>query len=509
MLPFGRLSGVLQPLFSFRSERDAGVGDFAALDPFFAWMQRAQQRMLMVLPLLPTTPGDPSPYSTRSAFGLNPLFIHLDWLPEGVRWTDAEKKQLELARASATIRYELVFPLKTAALERAFAVFEKQGPTARSAEFDQFCAAQHGWLTNYALYSALSESFDAKPWWEWPTPLAKRERAALEDAQRLHASRIRFFQWLQWVCDSQWQKVRAQTKARHVLLCGDEPFIIGQDSADCWANQKYLRRDARLGVPPDDFSAEGQDWGLPWFDFEAMERDGDTWIKARAKAAAATYDTRRIDHAIGYFRQYVRDAKTPKGRFMPAEEPAQQHRGERNFRILSEGTSIVAEDLGVIPRFAKDTLARLGLPGYQVMRWAREDGVYRDPHHYPEVSLVTTGTHDTETMRSWWETAQDWERETVCRVWPELRRLTPPPKTFTADVHEALLQAALGAQSDWCILPWSDVFGESERINTPGTVGPHNWAYRMKPNVETLTVADEPVRVADWLARLTRETRRS
>lgn len=224
---------------------------------------RAQQRMLMVLPLLPTTPGDPSPYSTRSAFGLNPLFIHLDWLPEGVTWTAAEKQQLELARASPTIRYDLVFPLKTAALERAFAVFEKQGPTARSAEFDQFCTAQHGWLSNYALYSALSESFDAKPWWEWPAPLAKRALPALSDAQRLHASRIRFFQWLQWVCDSQWRTVRAQAKARHVLLCGDEPFIIGQDSADCWANQTYLRRDARLGVPPDDFSTEGQDWGLP------------------------------------------------------------------------------------------------------------------------------------------------------------------------------------------------------------------------------------------------------
>lgn len=509
MLPFGRLSGILQPLFSFRSERDAGVGDFAALDPFFAWMQRAQQRMLMVLPLLPTTPGDPSPYSTRSAFGLNPLFIHLDWLPEGVRLTDAEKKQLELARASPTIRYDLVFPLKTAVLERAFDAFEKQGPSARSAEFDRFCDAQHFWLGNYALYSTLSESFDAKPWWEWPAPLAARTRTAIDEARAKHARRIRFHQWLQWVCDAQWQRVRKQAKERHVLLCGDEPFIIGQDSADCWANQQYLRRDARLGVPPDDFSADGQDWGLPWFDFVAMEKGADTWIKARAKAAAATYDTRRIDHAIGYFRQYIRDAATPKGRFVPSEEPAQQARGERNFRLLSEGTSIVAEDLGVIPRFAKDTLARLGLPGYQVMRWAREDGVYRDPHHYPEVSLVTTGTHDTEMMRTWWETAQPWERETVCRVWPEMRRFDPPPAEFTQHVHEALLQSALNAQSDWCIIPWGDVFGESERVNTPGSVGPHNWSYRMRPTVESLVTREDTTRAADWLARLTRESRRS
>ena len=148
MLPFGRLSGILQPLFSFRSEADGGVGDFAALDPFFAWMQRAQQRMLMVLPLLPTTPGDPSPYSTRSAFGLNPLFIHLEWMPEGVAWSDAEKKQLAEARASPTIRYDLVFPLKTSALERAFATFEAQGATViadtRALHGDPGCTIRRG-----------------------------------------------------------------------------------------------------------------------------------------------------------------------------------------------------------------------------------------------------------------------------------------------------------------------------------------------------------------------------
>jgi 4-alpha-glucanotransferase len=509
MLPFGRLSGVLQPMFSFRSDADCGVGDFAALDPFFSWMQRAQQRMLMVLPLLPTTPGDPSPYSTRSAFGLNPLFLHLGWLEEGVTFSDAEKRHLDEARAATSIDYARVFPLKTAALERAFATFERQGATARRAAFERFCTEQAFWLPNYALYSALSESFGAKPWWEWPSALASRDLKALEAARQQHASRVRFHQWLQWVCDEQWRTVRTQAKAKQVLLCGDEPFIIGQDSADCWANQRFLRRDARLGVPPDDFSADGQDWGLPWFDFEAMERDGDTWLKARAKAAAATYDTRRIDHAIGYFRQYIRDEQAPRGRFVPADEPAQQHRGERNFRLLSEGTSIVAEDLGVIPRFARDTLARLALPGYQVMRWSREDGIYRDPRHYPEVSLVTSGTHDTESLRAWWEGAQAWERETACRTWPELWRFSPPPQTFTAEVHEALLQAALNAQSDWCILPWSDVFGEPDRINTPGTVGPQNWSYRMKASVESLGTREDTVRAADWLARLTREARRS
>ncbi|MFZ5439133.1 MAG: 4-alpha-glucanotransferase [Myxococcota bacterium] len=509
MLPTGRISGLLQPVFSLRSAHDVGVGDFEAFDALFKWMRQASQKLLMVLPLLPTTPGDPSPYSTRSAFGLNPLFIHLGWLPEGVRFTPEEQRMLDEARASATVRYDLVFPVKTAALGRAFHSFEKAGSSARSREFEAWCLSQCDWLDGYALYSALSEHFAQKPWWEWPDGLATREPKALEAARREHLSRIRYHQWLQWVAHEQWQRVRASAKSHGIVLCGDEPFIISQDSADCWCFPQYLRRDARLGVPPDDFSADGQDWGLPWFDFEALAKDGDAWLRRRAKHAAATYDLRRIDHAIGYFRQYIRDEQTPRGRFVPDQEPAQRARGEKNFRLLSDGAGIVAEDLGVIPRFARDVLAMLGLPGYQVMRWSREDGVYRDPRHYPEVSLVTTGTHDTETMRQWWEGAPDWERETVCRTWPELHGFQhAPPKTWSFELHEALLRAALNAQSMLCVLPWQDVFGETERTNTPGTVGPHNWAYRMRPEVQQLATDESLQRTAHWLTRLANETRR-
>ncbi len=510
MLPPNRLSGLLMPVFSLRSKHDAGVGDFGALDALFAWLDVAKQRLLMTLPLLPTTVGDPSPYSTRSAFGWNPLFIHLPWLPEGVSFSAAEQAHLAVARASAVVRYDLVFALKYAALERAYLVFDAQGSSARSREFDQWCLDNAAWLETYSLYSALSEAFQRKPWWEWPAGLKNREPKALEVARSEHRRRMRYHQWLQWVAESQWAKVRTQARAKNIVLCGDEPFIISQDSADCWSHPRALRRDSRLGVPPDDFSVDGQDWGLPVFDFEELERDHDGWLKLRAAKAGASYDMRRIDHAIGYFRQYVRDEKTPRGRFVPADEAEQQRRGERNFRMLSDNAGIVAEDLGVIPRFAKDTLARLGLPGYQVMRWAREDGIYRDPRHYPEVSLVTTGTHDTETMRAWWQGAGQSEREAVCRVWPELWRFaSSPPTEFTPEVHEALLRAALNAQSTWCVLPWQDVFGETERVNTPGTVGDHNWSWRMGEEVETLLTHEPTRRAAEWLARLTHEGHRS
>lgn len=504
MTSLGRYSGVLLPLFSLRSERDVGVGDFGAVPALLDYLKLAGQKMLMVLPLLPTAPGDSSPYSTRSAFGLSTLFLDLAALLDeaGDRFTPEEAEKVKAARASATVRYDLVFPVKASVTERCFKHFEAK-PTGLQA-FEAFCAAEREWLDEWALYAVLSEVHGRKAWWDWPRPLAERDEKAIAQAKVTHARAVRFQQWLQWKAATQWQAVRDQAKAKGVWLCGDEPFIIASDSSDGWCFPHLLRRDARLGVPPDDFSADGQDWGLPWFDFDAMAKDGCAWLKRRARHAAATYDIRRVDHAIGYFRQYLRDEKTPKGRFIPADEPAQRALGEQNFKLLSEGANILAEDLGVIPPFAKETLARLQLPGYKVMRWAREHGVYEAPSSYPKVSLATTGTHDTEPLKTWWQTVDAWEREAMTRAFSQLEKFRPtPPAQFTPEVQEALLRAALESSSDVCVLPWQDVFGEEERVNLPASVGEHNWSYRMRPQVESLLSDEGTKATAEWLQRLT------
>lgn len=505
-LPQGRTSGILLPLFSFRSQSDAGIGDFGGFSGVFDWMQKAKQRLLMLLPLLPTAPGDPSPYSTRSAFGFNPLYIDLSQLPGATELSAEERASLEAARGAPTVQYDRVFPLKERALERAFAHFEKRGDTA---DFDRFRAEQRDWLDTFALFVAISESQQFRPWWEWPRPLAGRDSAAIAEAQAALAGKIRFQAWLQWVADVQWKKVRAQAKAHDILLCGDEPFIIGKDSADAWAHPHLLRTEGRLGVPPDDFSADGQDWGLPWFDFEAMEQEGYRWLRTRARTAAAAYDVRRVDHAIGYFRQYIRDDQTPRGRFIPPHEEQQRALGEKHFRLLADGAGVVAEDLGVMTPFVRRTLDALGLPGYRVMRWAREEGVYANPRQYPQVSLVTTGTHDTETLREWWQGGQQWEREAVCRTFPELHRFFPPGAGWSDELHQALLAAAENASSGLCVIPWGDLFGETARINLPGTMGPHNWSYRMRTSVEALVSEPETVAAAELLRRLTEAGGRS
>ncbi len=517
MLNTGRLSGILLPLFSLRSKTDLGIGDFGAVEGFFEWMKAAKQRMLMLLPLLPTAPGDPSPYATRSAFGLNPLFIHLDDVPEFIEagglamFSADEQRALEEARASKRLRYHLVFPLKTAALHRAFERFEEvhwKLQTERARQLTAYRRDQAEWLEDFCLFAAISEREQYRAWWEWPEPLRRRDPGALSAEREKLAREIRFHAWLQWVAETQWLRVREKARRQGVLLCGDEPIIIGQDSADVWAHPDILRIDARLGVPPDAFSATGQDWGLPYFDFERMEADGYAWIKFRARKSATYYDLRRVDHAVGYFRQWIRDEKTPTGRFIPPDEASHRKLGERMFRILSESAGIVAEDLGVIPKFVREILTHLGLPGYRVMRWERDDDVYRDPHTYPAVSLATTGTHDTDTLREWWEQAPQKERDAVAAVYPELKGKTVTAE-LTPELHHLLLASAESSGSDLCVIPWQDVLGNRDRVNLPGSLSDDNWSYRIEQSVEELLQREETRKAAELMARLTEAGRRA
>src|SRR6516225_6886246 len=337
------LSGVLLPVFSLRSRSDFGIGDFGALPSLFEWMHAARQRMLMMLPLLPTLPGDGSPYATRSAIGLNPYFIDLSRVPEFHELGEAalsedERAKLERARASPRIRHDLVFPLKRAALRRAFNHFEAQEwktASARAAQFRRYLEEQGSWLDSFSLFCAISDSRGNQAWWEWPEELRTAQTNALAAERERLVSEVLFCGWQQWIAETQWREVRQAARDHQVFLCGDEPFIIAQDSRDSWAHQNILRRDARLGVPPDEFSAVGQDWGLPYFDFEAMKGDEFAWLRARASRTADYYELRRIDHAVGYFRQWIRDEKDPKGRFLPADEGQQRAQGEQLFRLLS------------------------------------------------------------------------------------------------------------------------------------------------------------------------------
>jgi 4-alpha-glucanotransferase len=161
----------------------------------------------------------------------------------------------------------------------------------------------------------------------------------------------------------------------------------------------------------------------------------------------------------------------------------------------------------VIPDWVRETLTRLGIPGYRVLRWERDDHVYRNPHDFPSISLVTTGTHDTETLREWWESNDQREREAVARVFPEFRNVEPTPE-FTPRIHEAFVAACENAGSDLAVLPWQDVLGTTERINLPGTIGDANWAYRINHLTDELLLAPDTRRAAAFLAQRSEAGRR-
>ncbi len=499
----GRTSGVLLPLFSVRGRGDFGVGDFGCLDGVFDWLQMAGQKMFMTLPLLPTT-LDGSPYSTRSAFGLNPLFIDARQVlaEHQVELEPAEREQLELARASTNVRYDLVFPLKLRSLERAFEKFRAQPAPG---DFTRFAQDEAEWLDDWALFAAVAGERQRRPGGSGPSRSPSASRRRWRRRRGASLAEVLWQKWLQWVAAPALGE-GAPVGAREGRAAGaaTSRSSSAPDSADCWCHPELLRRDARLGVPPDDFSDEGQDWGLPWFDFDAMAKQDYHWLRFRGQKAASYYDLRRVDHAIGYFRQWIRDAQAPKGRFVPPEEPLAAKLGEQNFQAAVGGRADVAEDLGVIPRLAREVLERHQVPGYKVMRWAREDGVYRTTTTTRPSRSSPPAPTTPRRCASGGRRRPSGSATPPCAPGPSCRG-SPAGPEYTPQLHEALLRAALQASSGLCILPWQDVFAERDRVNLPGTVGASNWSYRVKVFSDELTHREDTARAALWLKKLTVE----
>jgi 4-alpha-glucanotransferase len=276
------------------------------------------------------------------------------------------------------------------------------------------------------------------------------------------------------------------------------------DSADVWTNRHLFRTDLHVGTPPDDFAPDGQDWGLPAYDWEAFEDDDFAWIKGRARRAGELFSTYRIDHAIGFYRTYVRSGDGMQARFTPEGMRDQIALGEFVMRMMSRWAEVVAEDLGTVPPFLGPSLEKVGVPGYRVLRWDKEGEDFRDPACWPETSVATNATHDTETTAEWYDGLSAEDRERLRKI-PALRELDPAAP-FDERVRDLLLAAVYRSPSALALVPIQDVMGTRERINVPGTVAPSNWSLRLSATVEDL-LADEATN--ERLARLAAEAGRN
>jgi 4-alpha-glucanotransferase len=496
--PASRRAGILVPLFSIPSSRSWGIGEIADIVPMARWLDGAGQRVLQLLPINEMPPGEMSPYSALSAMAIDPQFIAMHPLEDfaaigGEAALEADlRATLDAVRMSAVVDYRRVRSLKQAVLRRAFAHFrdvEWASGTRRGSAFRTFVEQQAWWLDDYALFRALHARSDERAWTDWPEPLRTRQPAALDTARGELADDILFRQYLQWIAGDQWGSAR--DAAGNVALFGDLPFMVSADSADVWARQDEFRLDASVGVPPDAFSDTGQDWGLPVYRWDVLASRDFDWLRYRARRNADLYDGYRVDHLVGFYRTYFRPHDGGPAQFTPADEAAQVALGERVLGVFREpGAEIIAEDLGTVPDFVRESLTRLSVPGYKVLRWEREWKMpgqpFKDPDRYPAVSVATSGTHDTEPMVVWWRSAPREEREAVLAIPSVRERLQGDDRAAILEaaalphvVHEALLEAIFASASSLLILPIQDVFGWRDRINDPAVVAASNWVYRL------------------------------
>jgi 4-alpha-glucanotransferase len=490
---FPRAAGVALPVFSLRTRTDTGGGGLLDLIPLIDWLARWHQRVLQILPINEADPDQASPYSALSAFAIDPSYISAPRVPEvqanaaaqaWMRSPQLRRKLSAMREAHRRQRLE-AYQFNMRLLEFGFAQFEASSQTERAQQFKVFCEQSAGWLTDYAEFRAFKELWAFAPWETWPDALRDREDRIVADLRLRLARRIRFAKYLQWVAAEQWAAVRAHAHARGVLLKGDLPFVCGRDSADVWAQPHLFDLSSSAGAPPDAFSPTGQAWGLPLYDWRAMRARGFEWWRRRARQASTLYDLFRIDHVVGLYRTFA--IPTNHGGttgFVPADEPEQRNQGHTLIGALvaeARPARIVAEDLGTVPPWVRQSLTRLDVPGYRVLRWEYEQGRMIDPRTYPTLSIATTGTHDTETLIDWWNTLLPTEQaaalealhlNSVAPVWPA--------------PHIPLLQRLYEAPSYLTILPLQDLFGWPDRINVPATVADANWSYRIPVAIEDL-----------------------
>jgi 4-alpha-glucanotransferase len=496
MMYRARRAGISVPLFSLRSTRSWGIGEIGDIPSFAEWLRRANQSVLQILPLNELAPTETSPYSALSAMAIDPQYISIGMLDEGAAFEREWHREIEHVRHTPRVDYRLVRDLKRRALRASFDRFADHDwrfDTARAADFRAYISDESWWLDEYSIYRALRAESGERPWPEWPMDLREREPAAITHARERLAMEMLYHQYVQWIASRQWEATRRATGELDLL--GDFPFLVTLDSADVWSRREDFLLDASVGTPPDAFSETGQEWGLPPYNWDRARQNDFSWLRMRVRRQVALYDGFRVDHLVGFYRTYVRPLDGRPPYFMPAHELEQIALGETVMRIFVEtGADVSVEDLGTVPDFVRESMARLGLPGYKVLRW---EPAY--PARYPMLSVAMTGTHDTEPLAVWWDSLTPEERA----------RFASSTVHYDAAVRDSIIDSIYNAGSNLVLLPVQDAFGWRDRINLPATIGDANWTYVLPWPCDTLAAQPEAVDCANRLARWSDQTGRS
>ena len=496
--PGYRASGVLLHVTSLPSTY--GIGDVgpAAL----AWIDRlreAGQTWWQSLPLGPTGYGD-SPYQSLSSFAGNGLLISPDSLIEDglLRKSDCEGHSFP----STAIDYDAVIPFKHRLLETAWDHFRAGARPDLQPTYEQFCVEQAHWLEDYALFRALKARHHGAYYLEWPAELVRRDPAALARARQDLVDPIDQFRWAQFLLVRQGARLKERAGARGLRLIGDLPFFVSPDSSDVWASPELFLLDDQqrprfvAGVPPDYFSSQGQLWGNPVYNWEALRATGYRWCIDRVRALLAHVDAIRLDHFRGFAAAWhvpAGAATAQSGQWVPGP-------GAEFFTAVQEelgGLPFIAEDLGMITPDVRALRDEFRLPGTKVLQFAFDghaDNPYL-PENYVPNAVVYTGTHDNNTTRGWFEELPDFERQ---NLWRYLKR----PASDGVTAAPALMGLAWSSAAALAVAPLQDLLnlGSEARMNVPGSVA-GNWSWRCTEDMLSASTFQ-------WLRALTETSNR-
>lgn len=498
-----RASGILLPVFSLPSEY--GIGCFSKeAYQFVDMLKRAGQSYWQILPLGPTGYGD-SPYQSFSTYAGNPYFIDLETLVREGLLTEAECREYDFGTQETYIDYEKIYKTRFKVLEKAYERFRDRmaGGNQEREAYERFVNENAFWLDDYSLYMAVKDKNNGVSWNEWDAPLKNREEEALAAAREELAEEISFYKFQQYEFDRQWKKLHVYANEQGVKIIGDIPIYVAFDSADTWAAPEMFQFDESneptrvAGCPPDGFSATGQLWGNPLYDWEYHKNTGYEWWIRRIEYCLKLYDVVRIDHFRGFDEYYsipYGEKTAINGEWMPGP-------GMELFRAIEEKLgrpAIIAEDLGFLTPSVLELLKDSGFPGMKVLQFAfdaRESSNYL-PHIYPTHCVVYTGTHDNDTTRGWYHAvgkdARAFAKEYMCK-----------PRLDEDSLAGDFISMAMSSVADLCVIPMQDYLGlgSEARINTPSTLG-GNWMWRMKEGQFDDKTVEEILRVTRLYGRL-------
>ncbi len=485
-----RSSGILMHISSLPSPY--GIGTFGKQAYVFVdFLKKAGQTYWQMLPICPTSFGD-SPYQSFSAFAINPYFIDLDMLEEDGLLTADEYKNIIWSNDQLQVDYELIYNNRYAVLKKAYARFKEALPK----DYDSFCDKNSGWLDDFALFMAIKDANNGASWNEWEKGIRLREKQAIEAAKKEYSDEIGFYKMQQYLCFKQWFALKEYANSLGVKIIGDMPIYVSGDSADVWSMPEQFLLDGEgnavevAGCPPDAFSADGQLWGNPLYDWAYMEKTDYFWWCERIRFALTVFDVLRIDHFRGFESYYCIDGKAKtakKGRWRKGPAMKLFNAVKRKYGDLP----IIAEDLGFLTDGVRKLLKDSGFPGMKVLQFAfdsREESDYL-PHSYDKNCVVYTGTHDNDTIIGWTKTANAADVEYA----REYMRISPDDS-----FNWCMMKTAWASPADTAIMSMQDFMGLSSeaRMNEPSTVG-KNWKWRI-----------DSICINDWLAQLIYENTR-